>query len=103
LLDELIPTPRSATAGDSEYHVLRRTGALAVIIIFFLSTVFLACTTEGLENTAGGLRKVFGSGSAAGVGGAGWVAQDLNEGGEASTASSGGATENATPEKRECA
>ncbi|ORY33024.1 Metallo-dependent phosphatase-like protein [Naematelia encephala] len=91
IFDELLPVPSTTSIGLSSssstetgrpsYPVLRRIGALAVIVIFLSSITFLAGTTEDAKHTVGdaGLRKVFGVGSEAGVGGAGWVAQDLGD------------------------
>ena len=85
IIDELLPIPSITTAFPSHsnihsIHVLRRLGSLTVVIVFLLSVVFLASTKDGTQgSTTQGLRKVFGTGSDAGVGGAGWVAQGLDE------------------------
>jgi len=81
IIDELLPTPASRpnlihTNADT-IRILRRIGSLGVIVVFLLSVIFLASTDEGSNKSGAGLRKVFEVGSDAGVGGAGWVAQDL--------------------------
>lgn len=81
LLDEIIPLPSASsvpTVRPSSLRVIRRAGSLAVVSVFMLSIIFMAAT-EGGRHTRGGLRRVFGVGSDAGIGGAGWVAQDLGE------------------------
>lgn len=80
MLDELIPLPNSSQRSSQPalFPVLRRTGSLAIISIFLVSIVFLA-STEGGHQAGHGLRTVFGVGSNAGIGGAGWVAQDLGQ------------------------
>ncbi|WVR04508.1 hypothetical protein IAU60_001512 [Kwoniella sp. DSM 27419] len=89
ILDELLPTPSSTPGSNASFsQTLRRSGSLAVICIFLLSISFMAGTASetgaagGLgvnvvRGSAGGLRKVFGVGSQAEVGG--WVSQDLDQ------------------------
>jgi len=84
MMDELLPLPTPSSSSSSTkkstiipLSVLRRTGSVAVIAIFLLSIVFLASTEPVHRRT--GLRTIFGVGSDAGIGGAGWVAQDLEE------------------------
>lgn len=105
ILDELLPTPTAEDASDSGVRVLRRIGALAVLVIFFLAISFLACTTEtlGLDQTASGLRKIFGAGSAVGqesYSGSGSIAEDV-ETTSTTSASAASTTEGVKPSKGE--
>jgi hypothetical protein len=81
MMDELIPLPTlSSNAKKSTtvpFAVIRRTASVAIITVFLLSIAFLASTETAHHHT--GLRTIFGVGSDAGIGGAGWVAQDLGE------------------------
>lgn len=81
IMDELIPLPNAGPDSKSTplipWTVLRRTASVGVISVFLLSIVFLASTQS--DHTRTGLRTIFGVGSDAGIGGAGWVAQDLGE------------------------
>jgi hypothetical protein len=93
LLDELLPLPSTASQNislpvksipflASRYlsHVLRRTLALAVVVIFLSSTLFLACTQSGKVSGSAGLKSLFGVGELAQVGvGAGWIAEDIGD------------------------
>ena len=58
-----------------------------MVVVFFLTIAFLAGTDEGERHGGEGLRRIFGVGSDAGVGGAGWVAQDLGIPGSSGSAS----------------
>ncbi|KAK8849385.1 hypothetical protein IAR55_004717 [Kwoniella newhampshirensis] len=96
-LDEVIPTPSSshstdATSNTNLSHTIRRAGSVAIISIFLLSIIFLASTDDSVHSAqnganTGSLRQIFGVGSQAGVGGAGWVAQDLDAVPESTTSS----------------
>lgn len=91
IMDELIPLPSSSSGSIKKdnifipINVLRRTGSVTIITVFLLATVFLATTEPQHRQT--GLRVIFGVGSDVGIGGAGWVAEDLTEatGGQADT------------------
>jgi hypothetical protein len=105
ILDELLPTPTAEDASDSGVRVLRRIGALAVLVIFFLAISFLACTTEtlGLDQTASGLRKVFGAGNVVGqesYAGSESIAEDV-ETTSTTSASVADTTEGVKPSKGE--
>ncbi|WWD20006.1 hypothetical protein CI109_104479 [Kwoniella shandongensis] len=102
-LDEVIPIPSSSSPSTSTFqnsntnlsHTIRRSGSVAIISIFLLSIIFLASTDDsstklrdGAQIKGGGLRQIFGVGSQAGIGGAEWVAQDLDKVPEETTTSS---------------
>ena len=82
-MDELLPLPTQTGPPTTKpkllvpMNVLRRTGSVAIITIFLLSIAFMASTEPTHRVT--GLRAIFGVGSDAGLGGAGWVAQDLGD------------------------
>jgi hypothetical protein len=82
-MDELLPLPSHTGQPSTKpqllvpMNVLRRTGSVAIIAIFLLTIAFIA-STEPLHRVTG-LRAIFGVGSDAGLGGAGWVAQDLGD------------------------
>ena len=85
MIDELLPLPSQTPTSQPSakpsllvpMNVLRRTGSVAIITIFLLSITFMASTEPAHRVT--GLRTIFGVGSDAGLGGAGWVAQDLGD------------------------
>jgi len=81
IMDELLPLPTPSNADKKSaiipLSVLRRTGSVAIITIFLLSVAFMASTAP--EHRRTGLRTIFGVGNDVGIGGAGWVAQDLGD------------------------
>lgn len=83
IIDELLPTPASRpktarTSGETA-RILRRTGAVGVVVVFLLTVIFLAGTNGVSQGGADGLRSLFGEGNDAQVENAGWIAQDLDE------------------------
>lgn len=61
-LDEILPTPSTASANAPGGGLLRRTGAVGVIVVFILVATWLAATDSGgqvLGAGSGGLRNVF--------------------------------------------
>lgn len=64
-LDEILPTPSAASDdGPNGHGLLRRTGAVGIIVVFILVATFLAATDSGgqlLGDGSRGLRLVFGS------------------------------------------
>jgi hypothetical protein len=76
-LEEMIPSPTSSS--DPIYFILRRSGSLAVLIIFIISIIFLALTNDVIsDGSAFRLKHVFGYGVLDDSGGAGWVADDVS-------------------------
>lgn len=92
-LDEILPTPTSAgSMRDSGRGVLRRTGAVAVILVFVLVASWLAATESGGKAVSEGtreLRHVFGQGMAE------WAVQEALHDSHASDATAEASTSEA--------
>lgn len=76
-LDEILPTPSTPDSGGSGGDLLRRTGAVGVIVVFILVATWLAATETGgqvLGEGSTGLRMVFGSST-----GKEWSVQNTDE------------------------
>ncbi|KAK4689391.1 bis(5'-nucleosyl)-tetraphosphatase (symmetrical), partial [Tremellales sp. Uapishka_1] len=84
IMDEILPIPTSYSTPTEPSMTfassLRRSGSLAVLLIFFVTIIFMVSTDE-TESTVGGLglKSIFGVGSSAGEGGAGWVGMELEK------------------------
>ena len=74
-MDEILPTPQLSTADP---HLIRRTGSLAVIIIFLTTALYLSLSDDvGYGLTAVRLKHLFGEGQLDDSGGPGWIADDV--------------------------